>query len=338
MHLVWCLMLQLRLGVTDLAAMWFAYSPVQETVFSIRALVLPGMYAPRLPWHDDVADRLNPEDVELLYAMMPPRRWLPDFLTPRPRATAPRFADELATVRATPGAVAWHDILAAYGPHRLPPVLDGGAEHPDALTDRIATVLDRYWRRCVRPWWPRLRAVLDADIVYRSRRLAAGGAQALFADLHERVSWSDGVLTVRQSSRPERHTVAVDGRGLPLVPSVFARGAMTVIDPHGPPVISYPARGRSTLWESAEPPTEAALAKLIGAPRARLLALLEHPASTTELAYRLGITAAAVSQQLAVLYAAGLLTRARSGRAVLYARSALGDRLAAPLVPEIPRR
>lgn len=327
-------MLQLRLSVTDLAAMWFAYSPVQETVFSIRALALPGVYGPRLPWHDDVAEHLNPEDVELLLAMMPPRRWLPDFLTPRPQSPGSRFADELATVRATPGALAWHDILAAYGPARLPPPLVGGGEHPDALVGRIATVLDRYWRRCVRPWWPRLHAVLDADIVYRSRRLAGGGARALFADLNERVSWADGVLTVRQGNRSEQHTSAVDGRGLALVPSAFARGAMTVIDPAGPPVISYPARGRSTLWEAAEPPTEEALARLIGAPRARLLALLEHPASTTELAYRLGITAAAVSQQLAVLYAAGLLTRARSGRAVLYARSPLGDRLAAPIVPE----
>ncbi len=319
--------------MTDLASMWFAYSPLQETVFSVRALVLPGMYAPRLPWHDDVAEHLNPEDVELLYAMMPPRRWLPDFLTPRPQAPGPKFAEQLATVRATPGALGWHDILAAYGPDRLPPVLAAGEADPDALIEQIATVLDRYWRRCVRPWWPRMRAVLDADIVHRSRSLAVGGARALFADLHDRVSWSDGVLTVRQTSRLQHSAVEVAGRGLALVPSVFARGAMTVVDPAGPPVISYPARGRSTLWEAAQPATEAALARLIGAPRARLLALLRHPASTTELAYRLGVTAAAVSQQLSVLHAAGLVTRARSGRSVLYARTTLGDRLADPVVP-----
>jgi len=335
MDLDWRFMLELRLSVSDLASMWFAYSPLQETVFSIRALLLPGVYAPRPPWHDQVTEHLNPEDADLLYALMAPRRWLPDFLTPRPQTPTPRFADELDRVRATPAAVGWHDILAAYGPDRLPPALSGGTDRPDALIDAIATVLDRYWRRCVRPWWPRMRAILDADIVYRSRRLTTGGAQALFADLHERVSWSDGVLTIRQSSRPERHTTAVDGRGLPLVPSLFARGAMTVVDPAGPPVISYPARGRATLWESAAPPTQAAIARLIGGPRARLLTLLAHPASTTELAYRLGITPAAVSQQLSVLYAAGLLTRARSGRTVLYARSALGDRLADPIVPAV---
>lgn len=324
-------MLVLRLSVSDLAAMWFAYSPMQETVFSVRALLLPGVYAPqRVPWHDDVAEHLNPEDTELLYAMMSPRRWLPDFVTPRPAAPTARFADELAAVRATPGAVAWHDIRAAYGSHRRPAILER-ADDPDRLVDRIATVLDRYWRRCVRPWWPRMRAVLEADIVYRSRRLATGGAQALFADLHELVSWSDGVLTIQQRSRPQRSEVAVQGRGLALSPSLFARGAMSPIDLAGPPVISYRARGRATVWERAAVPTGAALVRLIGAPRARLLDLLAHPASTTELAYRLGVTPATVNQHLAVLYAAGLVTKARSGRSVLYARSTLGDRLAAPI-------
>lgn len=320
-------MLELKLGVTDLAAMWFAYSPIQETVFSIRSLVLPGVHAARPPWHEDVGVRLNPEDAGLLTAMMAPRRWLPDFLTPRPTVPVPRFADELARLRATPPADVRRDILAAYGRNRPPAVLAGLAADPAAVRDRIATVLERYWRRCVRGWWPRMRAVLDADIVYRSRRWARGGAQALFADLDERLSWHSGVLTVRQKSRPQHITVAVGGRGLPLVPSLFARGAMTLVNWTDAPVISYPARGRAALWERASPPSAAALAAVVGQSRARLLAMLEHPASTTELAYRLGVTPAAVSQQLAVLHAAGLLSRARSGRSVLYTRTVLGDRL-----------
>nr|WP_307841136.1 ArsR family transcriptional regulator [Streptomyces endocoffeicus] len=41
------------------------------------------------------------------------------------------------------------------------------------------------------------------------------------------------------------------------------------------------------------------------------------------------VTPSAVSQHLRVLYATGLVTRARHGRQVLYRRSPLGDRLAA---------
>ncbi|WP_347178083.1 metalloregulator ArsR/SmtB family transcription factor [Streptomyces sp. LX-29] len=62
-------------------------------------------------------------------------------------------------------------------------------------------------------------------------------------------------------------------------------------------------------------------------PRARLLALLEEPLPTVELARRVGVTPSAVSQHLRVLYATGLVTRARDGRQVLYRRSALGDQL-----------
>ncbi|WP_256090514.1 ArsR/SmtB family transcription factor [Actinacidiphila rubida] len=55
--------------------------------------------------------------------------------------------------------------------------------------------------------------------------------------------------------------------------------------------------------------------------------MLDEPASTTELARRLDVTPGAVSQHLRVLLEARLLNRARHGRMVLYARSALGDAL-----------
>ncbi|MER6033878.1 ArsR family transcriptional regulator [Streptomyces sp. NPDC001835] len=73
--------------------------------------------------------------------------------------------------------------------------------------------------------------------------------------------------------------------------------------------------------------TDRALVRLLGRPRARLLSLLAEPASTTELAHRLEVTPGAVSQHLAVLYDAGLLSRARSGRTVRYRRTPLGDAL-----------
>ncbi|MGH3398924.1 MAG: ArsR/SmtB family transcription factor, partial [Streptosporangiaceae bacterium] len=69
---------------------------------------------------------------------------------------------------------------------------------------------------------------------------------------------------------------------------------------------------------------------LLGPPRARLLALLDQPASTTELACRLGVTPSAVSQHLRVLAAAGLVSRARAGRVVLYRQTETGARLAGP--------
>ncbi|MGZ4753128.1 MAG: ArsR/SmtB family transcription factor, partial [Oryzihumus sp.] len=98
-------------------------------------------------------------------------------------------------------------------------------------------------------------------------------------------------------------------------------------DTSEPPVVSYPARGRGTVWEAAPDPGSPALVALVGAARAQLLDLLDRPATTTELAQRLAVTPSAVSQHLRVLRAAGLLNRARSGRTVLYLRSPLADSL-----------
>ncbi|MEH0933630.1 ArsR/SmtB family transcription factor [Micromonospora psammae] len=70
----------------------------------------------------------------------------------------------------------------------------------------------------------------------------------------------------------------------------------------------------------AAPPSFAA-ARRRSAPTPRLLLELEAPASTTELAFRTGLTPGAVSQHLGLLRSAGLVGAARSGRLVLYFRT-----------------
>jgi DNA-binding transcriptional ArsR family regulator len=71
------------------------------------------------------------------------------------------------------------------------------------------------------------------------------------------------------------------------------------------------------------------LHRLIGGSRARLLLTLEAPASTSQLARALGMPVGSVGDHLKVLHEAGLLTRARAGRSVLYQRTPVGDALAA---------
>jgi DNA-binding transcriptional ArsR family regulator len=112
-----------------------------------------------------------------------------------------------------------------------------------------------------------------------------------------------------------------------FTPSLFRDHVITPADPALPPRIGYPARGRGTVWhtDAAAPPK--ALADLLGHTRARLLTLLADPASTTDLARRLSLSAGNVNRHLGVLHRAGLVTRARHGHLVLYPRSPLGDRL-----------
>ena len=99
-----------------------------------------------------------------------------------------------------------------------------------------------------------------------------------------------------------------------------------MIDEPWQPAMLYPPRGAGLLWEPARPDTRG-LDELLGARRARILALVEREQSTTGLAARLEASPAGVSEHLAVLRRAGLVRSRRQGREVLYGRTAAGDAL-----------
>jgi DNA-binding transcriptional ArsR family regulator len=321
------------LGLADLATTWFAVSPIHEAVLSLRMWTHPGVY----PLQTRAFEQLRPaferlESRHLLLALVAENRWVPDFLTPRPTAAAGDFRAELAVVRALPPELLRGELEQTFLSHGqpLPALLDDGLADPARLLARISDALKEYWEACLAPgWWPQARAVLEADLVYRARVLAQQGAAALFADLDHRLHWADGVLSINRHWGDGDVETAVDGRGLVLSPTCFVRGAITMISKDREPQISYPARGQAAMGGAGAdaPVASAALESLVGAPKARLLALLAEPASTTDLAYRLGVTPGAVSQHLSVLAATGLVTRARHGRSVLYRRSVLGDEL-----------
>lgn len=323
-------MISFELDVDDLADTRFALSPVQEILCSLWTLRDPGRYALHLPWRRAALAATTPDDLTVLLALVGESRALPDFLTPRPESFTPAVEDQLARIRRTPVEIVRRDLLATHAPGRLPaPVRD--AETPrDAdvrrLRDMLCEVLLRYWDRALQPDWPRMRSLLEADVVYRARQLAVGGARSLFVDMHPNVTWHDGVLRIDRMIG--RHRVAAAGRGLLLLPSVFAYKPVPPMSPDESPWLAYPARGIATLWATPPSASAAALSALIGAPRARLLHLLAEPLPTIEIARRLRVTPGAISQHLRVLHGAGLVSRARSGRLVLYRRSALGDELA----------
>lgn len=309
------------LGVDDLTSIRFAVSPLQETCHSLWALRDPGDFPLHLRWLRRVRELLPELDGEILSALVSERRWLPDFITPRPLARMPEMAEDLRTVRGTDAATVRRDLDAAWLGQRMPEVLRGDAE---ALRERIADALEAYWRAALEPHWPRMRGVLEADILHRAQLLADGGAAALFAGLHPNVRWESGVLRLHPMGTDSRVRA---GTGLMLCPTLFGRKATAPIGEV--PRVDYPARGVATLWEAVAPPAPESLAALVGRPKAALLKALETPESTGALARVLGVTPGAVSQHLGVLAACGLVTRTRAGRNVLYARSELGDRLAA---------
>ncbi|MEV8320541.1 ArsR family transcriptional regulator [Streptomyces sp. NPDC059900] len=324
-------MISFELGVEDLADTRFAVSPLHETVLSLRVLREPGLSALHLPWRRSVFGGLDALDTDLLMSLASARRTLPDFLTPRPTRFAPTFEEELAVVRATSPAQIRRDLLATHAPDPIPDALHAATAADDApvveLCDTLCELLRQLWEAAIKPTWPQMQLLLEADMTYRARQLAMGGARLLFADMHPNLRWHDGVLHIDNMTGSHRATAS--GRGLLLVPSVFAHRPSPPVSPDEPLMLAYPSRGVATLWAAPPVADATALVSLLGAPRSRLLALLEEPLSTAELARRLRVTPSAVSQHLRVLHATGLVTRARAGRQVLYRRSALGDQLIA---------
>ena len=310
--------------VEDLARMRFAISPMWELVHSLLALRDPSTAALHLPWLKSLSGRLDGIALAPAVALMAPRGYSPDFINPPPASPLGDIADDLAALRATPDDLIRHDITLWNSQHEGVSV-GAWLDDPRGTVAALADTLEAYWDMAMAPVWPRVRAFLEADVAHRARRLAEGGQAALFADLHPAVRWADGSLEVQVS----RHEAVKDlaGRGLLLMPSAFKCDAPSTLDlAPWQPTVSYPARGIATLWDAGAAAPDG-LSRVLGATRAEILAALDAPRSTSELAERLGISAPGVSHHLIALRDAGLVTARRDGRAMLYVRTAAADAL-----------
>lgn len=318
-------MLQLQLDVDDLASLRFACSPLQETVVSLWIWQNPVRYAIHQPLVRSSGRLLREFDWPLLQALVGPAGFLPDFLTPHPTEPRPDIRDELALLRGTDPGTIVDDIVSAANGQAVHPLLRRAENDPRGLLQEIADALQHYWDLILAPHWPRMRSLLEADVLHCAKRLANDGVQGLFRDLDRGIAWVNGRLLIDEPGL--QLDLPVQGRGLTFTPSLFCNRAVTLIDCTLPPRICYPARGRGTLWSEEGTDPSQALSDLLGRTRAQLLAVLADPTSTTELARRLRLSQSAVSQHLGVLLRSGLVRRARDGHSVLYSRTPLGDRL-----------
>ncbi|HEY3001738.1 MAG TPA: DUF5937 family protein [Kribbellaceae bacterium] len=344
-------MLEISFTVKDVARTRLAISPLWEVVASAKVLKAARPDPLYRRWAETVRPRLTGAGpgVRLLFDLIQPCWYLPDFLSPPPLTPVPDLTAELTGLRDLPADQirADLDVLAhalthpvssleqvtrprrrSAGPMRSAPsarVASLYDDPPDGL-GLLASGIETYWRIAIEPWWGRIRATLDGDLVHRGRQLANGGHALLLDDLSPRVRWHDGVLRIRHL-RFSGHR-RLHGEGLLLVPSAFAGQHVTsnTIPPWQPSLV-YPARGLGAIWqpERVDPPE--AVSRVIGRSRTTLITHLESPRSTTDLAARTGLTPGGVSQHLGALHDAGLVSAHRARRSVLYARTELAEAL-----------
>ena len=329
--------LRIEVAQQDLVTSRFAISPLWELTQALRTLAGPPARddAALRPWLVRVRDRYQrlarDTDLAVLHALQPPN-WGADFLSPVPASVSTTIDELLAQVRATPMDEVRHEVGEALS--RQPGI---GARVRDILTGGqaaayCADILATAWQALLESEWPTLRAILERDVIHRAGQLTSKGWAAALDGLHPRLAWQPGRIELTRW--PGQQDASLAGRGLLFVPSVFVWPGLAVsLEPPWPPALIYPARGVAALWETAATSHRAtnggALGPLLGTSRAAILRALDEPASTTQLAAILGQSLGGLGGHLAVLRRAGLLARARSGRSVLYWRTAVGDALVA---------
>ncbi|MGW0770987.1 DUF5937 family protein [Streptomyces sp. NPDC002676] len=319
----------LHFGEDDFLRCRFAVSPLWETQEAVRTLKRPDRHGYHVPWLRRIRTAAAGLDLAPLWLLMPRRGHSPDWLGAPPIGPAATFEEELAAVRAADPEAAREDTARSLActPGALEsPRGRAWLADPARMVRELADAMAEAWRVLVEPDWPRLRALLEADVAFHSRRLAEVGLGALLPELDARLSWNGRTLTHTYHGE---YTRDLDGQGLVLMPSVFSwPDVISGFDPPWQPTVVYPARGICGLWTEPAERAPEALVRLLGRNRAAVLAALDEPASTSTLAHRLRLAPSSVSAQLGVLRDAGLLISRRYGHQVLYERTPLGLALA----------
>lgn len=291
-----------QVNADTLAGSRFVISPLAETFASLKALSAgtaahPGERAwlnAHLPDHQR---RLaaDPVTAALVRAGLGPE-WIADFLTPTPR-----------------------------GP--LPAILRGR----DDLPGRAADLLTHLWTEAVRPYWPRRRRVLEADVVARTAQLSQGGWAAALDAMRPGMRWlGENRLQVNLHEYPPRE---ISGAELLFVPVTPQRHGWVSWEEPDRYAVVYPCSGVLAHTEpsaahavhSAGSAAPESLGRLLGTARAGVLARLDSPMSTSQLVAVTGQGLGSVGRHLKVLLDARLVRRRRAGRSVLYYRTAAGE-------------
>src|SRR5215204_5082194 len=330
-------MITIPLSTEDLTKVRLAPSPLWETVTSFGVLLHQGRDTVHAPWAARARRVLPGTDLSALVAAMCVAGRCPDFMTPPPDAAAANFEEELERLRTTPPEVVHEEVetfvrqekeqFGSLAPEKAR-LLEIYLSDPEGSLERLVDELRRYHDLALAPYWPRIHEHLEGETMKRGQALAIGGVEALLSGLHPKASYGGGTLELDKTYEA---VVEPAGRGLTLVPCVFAWPRVTVlVQPGYRPTLAYGPRGVANLWTSTSSaaPNGTALEAALGTVRASVLkSLSPMPTTTTELAHQLRLSPAAVSAHLSRLKAAELVEPHRSGKKVYYRLSGPGESL-----------
>ncbi|MGW0436629.1 DUF5937 family protein [Micromonospora sp. NPDC003197] len=343
-------MITIGVDADGLARSRFALSRLAELTNGLEVLSHPerAPYAQR--WVTVTRPQVEEADLAVLLGLVDHSSWyVPDFLVPIAAEYAPTLAKELDAVATAepelvrylmemafrigpppPDALRRSGARAGRDPRAPLPaaVADVLAVGESVLAECVAEQLARCWRRIMAGSWPALHRVLDDDVRHHAEAASRTGFGSLFGGIHADLLWDGTRISVRRPLNIRLDRIS----GVVLLPSVFLPWPALWLGNLNYIMIGYPARGRGRVWDLPE--GTGGGADLLGLRRAALLADLDMPRSTSELAIRHQLSPATVSYHLARLRRAGLVIGRQAGHHVLYQRTERSTALLALAEPE----
>ncbi|BAU82523.1 regulatory protein [Streptomyces laurentii] len=332
--------LRIHFTVEDLARTRIADGPAPCIELSTAARHLQERtHAVRLgAWRHRTLTALRP-DARLVFALMPSRGRITDFLSGVNAATPAELLEQIRStprgrLRASLEETARHQPLPSWA-HHLP-------DDP-LLLRRLCDSLEAVAGHALVPHWQEVQAMAAADAAVRSRQMLNGGVETLLARINpRRVRWQAPVLEILMASGLDAD-VHLAGQGMRLQPSVFAVEAPVVdLDALPQPVLTYPVarlqEGAATPLFARPPAGDRAHGGRAGAPavdvvgsmlghtRAAVLhTIARHPGcSTQQLAVLVGIAKASASEHATTLRNAGLIDTHRDRRTTAHVATPTG--------------
>jgi DNA-binding transcriptional ArsR family regulator len=260
----------------------------------------------------------------MLSAMTPNMGYFPDFLNPI--VPGHHLENGLEKIRSTPLHVLERDLARMTAPARADVGVRRLAEGSPAALASLTESIRAYYRLAIEPHRRVVEAAVELDRSERIHAMANSGVAAMIDGLRPMIEYSDGELRVPSHPDQEIH---LGGRGLLLIPAYFGvHHPMTMFEESADPVLVYPVQRRFDLLPEPSSDRRSGLAALIGPTRAAMLAAVASDGrSTSDLARRVGISAASASEQAAVLREAGLLSSHRDGNRRVHRITTLGEAL-----------
>jgi DNA-binding HxlR family transcriptional regulator len=323
-------MITIELQPGDIENIRFAYSPLIELTSSFCVIQRQQKQAPYRAWMEEIRHSLAGFEFPYIEAVVPPRHYTADFVTPTPMSTQSTLEDELARVYDTPPEIIQKNILLTIKAGGENEIRRHFLVNPRDALDCLMQELRLYWQLTLAQHWGKMRAVLENDVLFHAREMALHGVDHMFENLNENLRYGESAIYLDKKHHLDQqdYSTQLDGTGIYLVPAVFARTSLSwQIVPEWKPMVIYGARGTG-LWHRAETPDpDKALRLTLGTGRAKVLVALQSPAHTTELAQQLNLTSGAISQHLQRLNQAGLVESHRISHRVYYRLTQRGQQL-----------